>query len=99
MVTAKFISARALKDGTITYTLTGEGGKDALRAAVDLQGEECVIELNTPKDMTTLEALYHEYRDAIQFMEGLKAKAYEKGINDEAKARQEKAEALAGEQK
>jgi len=41
---AKFIKAEPTKEG-ITFTLKSEFDKTALHEAVDLQGEECNIEL------------------------------------------------------
>ena len=40
---AKFIKAEPTKEG-ITYTLKSEFDKSALHEAVDLQGEDCIIE-------------------------------------------------------
>jgi len=40
---AKFIKAEPTKEG-ITFTLKAEFDKAALHEAVDLQGEECIIE-------------------------------------------------------
>ena len=41
---AKFVKAEPTKEG-ITYTLKSELDKAALHQAVDLQGEECIIEI------------------------------------------------------
>ena len=41
---AKFIKAEPTKEG-ITYTLKSELDKAALHQAVDLQGEDCIIEI------------------------------------------------------
>ena len=45
MIQATFIKAVPLKDGTISYMLSGKRTKEALRLAVDLQDEECTIDL------------------------------------------------------
>lgn len=44
MIKAKFIKATPIEGG-ITYILKGERTKDALRAAVDLDNEDCIIEI------------------------------------------------------
>ena len=48
MIKAKFIKATPIEGG-ITYILKGERTKDALRAAVDLDNEDCIIELDVRK--------------------------------------------------
>jgi hypothetical protein len=45
MIQATFIKAVPLKDGTISYMLSGKRTKEALRLAVDLQDEECTIDI------------------------------------------------------
>jgi uncharacterized OsmC-like protein len=46
---AKFIKAEPTKEG-ITFTLKAEFDKAALHEAVDLQGEECNIELSVKEN-------------------------------------------------
>ena len=43
MIHAKFVKAEKTEKG-ITYTLKGEDNKTALHEAVDLQGEDCIID-------------------------------------------------------
>ena len=47
---AKFVKAEPTKEG-ITYTLKSELDKAALHQAVDLQGEDCIIEIADKQEL------------------------------------------------
>ncbi len=67
MIKARFIKAFVTEEG-ITYTLKGEKSKNVLRSAVDLQDENCIIDLEVEKVINIMDeasknlfALIQEY--------------------------------------
>ena len=82
MIKARFEKATPTQDG-ITYVLKGERTKDALRAAVDLDNEDCVIELadKTPEPSAdtipdAIRQIWSIYNEAVRdaFAAGGKSK-------------------------
>ena len=57
MIKAKFIKATPIEGG-ITYILKGERTKDALRAAVDLDNEDCTIDLAFNKSLPDHDSIW-----------------------------------------
>ena len=65
MIRAKFVKAFVTEEG-ITYTLKGEKSKDVLRAAVDLQDENCIIELAEGR---TIEPAENELKNLVEMIQ------------------------------
>ncbi len=76
MIKAKFVKAFVTEAG-ITYTLKGEKNKEVLRSAVDLQDENCIIDLAEGKAISPPD---EDTKNLMFLIESYGKKRYEEGI-------------------